>query len=87
MRKVLTLEVWENETMSDSRECVSEVIRETMGHYYCCDGTVDIKIVENIYEDEDNIKMIEERMKNDNSIRYTIDEVKEMIKCKSDTSD
>lgn len=54
MRKVLVLEVWADEDIADSRECVEEVISEAMGHSSCCDGTVDIKVIKNIYEDEDS---------------------------------
>lgn len=49
MRKVLTLEVWEDETIEGSRKCVKEVVNEAMTHCYCSDGTVDIKIIENLY--------------------------------------
>lgn len=82
MRKVLTLEVWEDETVSDSRKCVSEVVNEAIEHHYCCDGTVDIKIVENVYEHEDDAALIKEREKNKNGVNYSLNEVKNMIRNK-----
>lgn len=57
MRKVLVLEIWADENMEDNRECVNEVIRTAMGHEYCCDGTVKIEVVENVYKKEDDIKV------------------------------
>ena len=50
MKKAVTLEIWVDDTISNSKECVEEVIQEAMSHYYCLDGTIDIKIVENTYE-------------------------------------
>lgn len=46
MKKYLVLEVLIDETMEDSKECAEEVISEAMGHYFCCDGTVKINILE-----------------------------------------
>ena len=46
MKKYLTLDVLIDESIEDAKECAKEVINEATGHYYCCDGTVDIKIVE-----------------------------------------
>ena len=46
MKKYLTLEVLVDEAMEDAKECAEEVINEATGHYYCCDGTVKINIVE-----------------------------------------
>lgn len=48
MKKYLTLEVFIDETMEDAKECAEEVINEATGHYYCCDGTVKINVVEKI---------------------------------------
>lgn len=84
MRKALTLEIWEDETISNSGECVAEIISEAMGNAYCCDGTVDIKIIDNVYEDEDDVKMIQERIKNDNGVRYTINDIETIMKSEGD---
>lgn len=46
MKKYLTIEVWVDDTIEDYKECVDEVIESAKGHEYCCDGTVDIKVIE-----------------------------------------
>lgn len=46
MKKYLTIEVLIDEKMDDAKECADEVISSALGHYYCCDGTVDIKIID-----------------------------------------
>lgn len=46
MKKYLTVEVLIDETMDDAKECAGEVIMSALGHEYCCDGTVDIRIVD-----------------------------------------
>lgn len=69
MKKVLVLEVWADENMEDNRECVNEVIGSAMGHEYCCDGTVKIEIIKNLYKEEEldntyieDIKLTDEQM-------------------------
>lgn len=46
MKKYLTLEILIDEEIEDSKQCADAVINEALGHYYCCDGTVDIKIID-----------------------------------------
>lgn len=54
MKKYLTLEVLIDETMEDSKECALEVISEATDHYFCCDGTVRINIVERVNEEDED---------------------------------
>ena len=50
MKKAVTLEIWVDNSLSNGEECVEEVIQEAMSHYYCLDGTIEIKVVENTHE-------------------------------------
>lgn len=45
MRKLLTLEVWVDETIEDAEKCAKEIVQQAQGHEYCCDGTVEVKEV------------------------------------------
>jgi len=51
LKKYLTLEVLVDEEMEDYKECVEEVLVSAMGHEYCCDGTVEVHIIEKHFED------------------------------------
>lgn len=46
MKKYLTIEVLINELTSDSKSCAQQVLITALQHEYCCDGTVDIKIID-----------------------------------------
>jgi hypothetical protein len=46
MKKVVTLEIWVDETLSDAEECVNEVYNDMMAHYFISDGSVDIKVID-----------------------------------------
>lgn len=48
MKKYLTLEVLIDEKMEDAKECAEEVIADATGHYFCCDGTVQINVIERL---------------------------------------
>lgn len=48
MKKYLTIEVLINDRYEDAKDCADEVINEALGHYYCCDGTVMLKVVEKL---------------------------------------
>ena len=51
LKKYLTLEVLVDEKMDDYKECVEEVLVSAMGHEYCCDGTININIIEKHFEE------------------------------------
>lgn len=48
MKKYLTLEVLIDEKMEDAKQCAEEVIYTATGHEYCCDRTVEIKVIERL---------------------------------------
>ena len=46
MKKYVTLELLIDETVEDAKECAEEIIADALGHHYCCDGTVNINVIQ-----------------------------------------
>jgi len=46
MKKVVTLEIWVDEKLSDAKECVNSVYNHMLAHEYLSDGSVEIKVID-----------------------------------------
>lgn len=68
MKKYLNIEVYVDDSVEDCFKCANEVINEALSHHCCCDGTVQLRILED--DDEIGAEMLK-RIENDNGKRYT----------------
>lgn len=84
MKKIVTLEIWADETLKDMKECVDEVYNNIFNNDYISDGSADIRVVDadkeikeyyNQKEDEEIAKVIEERDRLGDGTRYTFKEI------------
>ncbi|MGL6174876.1 MAG: hypothetical protein ACRC1P_09765 [Cellulosilyticaceae bacterium] len=60
--------------------CVLNIKCKELGHTYCQALSIVVSHLYDVVEDEELMKMVQERDKRDNGKRYSLDEVKKLIK-------